>query len=116
MHIFMFLCRHIIYLFMSLYYLFIFIFMSSYYLYNYEDSSLSSSCFIISLSLSYFTSRHEISCRMSSREMAHIFTMVKLTESPQVAFSLQNLVKLITESTPRCDACASQTSSIKIAH
>jgi len=61
----------------------------------------SPSCFIISLSLSDFTSRHEISCRMSSREMAHIFTMVKLTESPQVAFSLQNLVKLITESTPR---------------
>jgi len=68
---------------------------------NCEDSSFSSSCFIISLFLSDFTSRHKISCRMSSREMAHSFTMVKLTESPQVAFSLQNLVKLVTESTPR---------------
>jgi len=36
--------------------------------------------------------------------MAYIFTMVKLTESPQVAFSLQNLVKLITESTPCCQS------------
>jgi len=33
--------------------------------------------------------------------MAHIFTMVKLKESSQVAFSLQNLLKLVTESIPR---------------
>jgi len=32
--------------------------------------------------------------------MTHIFTIVKLTESPQIAFSLQNLMKLINRTPP----------------